>query len=437
MSDARRRPARSLILGAGVTGLAAARATGFPVFEASDAPGGICRSYYVRPGTRARLNRAPAGGNAYRFEFGGGHWIFGGDARVLEFIESLTPVRRYGRRSSVYFPAEKRYVPYPIQNNLRRLGAARARTILRELSGPRRTRRVRTLRQWLGAHFGPTLCRLFFHPFNRLYTAGLDRAVAPQDAYKSPVDLAAIRAGARGEPPAAGYNVTYLYPRKGLDVLARRLAAPCEVRYGKRAVRIDARAKLVRFSDGSRVAYDSLLSTLPLNRLVELTGVKLSTRPDPFTSVLVLNVGAVRGPNCPEDHWLYLPGTRSGFHRVGFYHNVDRSFLPRGRAGEGRASLYVERAYANGEKPSRAAADRFVREALRELKDWGFIGEVEAADATWIDVAYTWEFPGSRWKEEAIGKLDALGIHSIGRYGRWTFQGIAESMKEGLSAGRA
>jgi len=44
-----------MILGAGMTGLAAGRASGFPVYEAEETPGGICSSYYVRPGERATV----------------------------------------------------------------------------------------------------------------------------------------------------------------------------------------------------------------------------------------------------------------------------------------------------------------------------------------------------------------------------------------------
>ena len=52
------------IIGGGMTGLATGMASGFGVLERLDHPGGICASY-ERDG--------------YRFELGGGHWIFGGD----------------------------------------------------------------------------------------------------------------------------------------------------------------------------------------------------------------------------------------------------------------------------------------------------------------------------------------------------------------------
>src|SRR5690606_14021821 len=43
------------ILGGGVTGLAAGITAGLPVLEAAAQPGGICSSYYVRPGSETRL----------------------------------------------------------------------------------------------------------------------------------------------------------------------------------------------------------------------------------------------------------------------------------------------------------------------------------------------------------------------------------------------
>ena len=61
-----------IVLGAGMTGLGAGL-SGLQVYEASANPGGICSSYYVRPGGSERFSRAPADGECYRFEVGGGH----------------------------------------------------------------------------------------------------------------------------------------------------------------------------------------------------------------------------------------------------------------------------------------------------------------------------------------------------------------------------
>jgi len=58
-------------------------------------------------------------------------------------------------------------------------------------------------------------------------------------------------------------------------------------------------------------------------------------------------------------------------------------------------------------------------------------------DPVWVEAAYTWAWPDSKWKEKAIALLKEHNIYQIGRYGRWKFQGIAESIREGLSIKRA
>ncbi|MCK4789529.1 MAG: hypothetical protein KAV87_37655, partial [Desulfobacteraceae bacterium] len=311
---------RAFILGAGVTGLAAGISSGLPVFEAASTPGGICSSYYVRPGSRERLLSAPPNGAAYRFEIGGGHWIFGGDPLVVRFICSITPVKSYARRSAVYFPDKRLRVPYPIQNHLRYLGPEIAAKALREMvEAANGNHQVITMADWLQVNFGRTLCELFFDPFHESYTAELWKRIAPQDGYKSPVDLSRTIYGAFNEAPPVGYNAIFIYPIDGLNTLAQRMAAQCDIHYEKRAVRIDVKDKCVQFEDGSVTPYETLLSTLPLNRVIELTDLTVNETPDPSPSVLVVNIGAVKGPNCPRDHWLYISKTNAGFHRVGFY----------------------------------------------------------------------------------------------------------------------
>jgi protoporphyrinogen oxidase len=422
---------QQIILGGGVTGLAAGVAGGGPVYEATPHPGGICSSYYIRPGSTERLHKRPQDNEAYRFEIGGGHWIFGGDPAVLQFIKSLTPTQSYSRKSSVYLPDEKLYTPFPIQNHLRVLGPERAARALEEMTHP--SGEQTTMKDWLRRNFGKTLFDLFFDGFNRLYSAGLYDRVAPQDAYKSPVDLKVVARGATGDAPPVGYNTQYLYPIEGLGTLAQRMAARCTVHFGKRAARIEVKAKAVHFADGSAVTYSRLISTLPLDAMLKLTGLTTEQKPDPYTSVLVVNVGAANGRRCPEDHWVYVPGSKSGFHRVGFYSNVSGSFLPKSR--QNHTSIYVERAYPGGHKPGDADVRAYCDAMVRELREWEYIADVDVVDPTWIDSAYTWAWPGSKWRGQAMALLEQHEIYPVGRYARWIFQGIADSIRDGFIVG--
>ena len=419
-----------------MTGLAAGFASGLPIFEVSDSPGGICSSYYVRPDKQRRLMSVPDDGKAYRFEIGGGHWIFGGDAEVLHFIRKFTPVKNYYRRSSVYFHEKRLYVPYPLQNHLRFFDQETTSNVLEEMAKQKGS--FHTMKEWLESNFGPTLCELFFYPFHELYTAGMCNRIAPQDAYKSPVDLSLAIQGALKAASPVGYNVTFVYPEEGLNVLAQRMADKCDIRYGKRVVKVDIHSKEILFDDDSSISYDRLISTLPLNKIMAMAGISLENQPDPYTSVLVLNIGAIRGDYCPDDHWLYNPDSGSGFHRVGFYSNVDRSFLPLSARDKGdRVSIYVEKAYPVGSRPSENGITQYTDNVINELQDWGFIGDTEVVDPTWIDVAYTWSWPGSKWKQIALEKLEQYDIQQVGRYGRWEFHGITDSIRDGLSVGSA
>jgi protoporphyrinogen oxidase len=417
-----------------MTGLAAGMASGLPVLEAAPRPGGICCSYYVAPGGDQPLPQPPDDDGAYRFEHGGGHWLFGGEPSVLRFIAGLGPVKRYERRSSVYFPETRRHVPYPIQNHLRFFDHATIVAGLAEMARPQGP--VSTMADWLVESFGETLNRIFFAPFHDLYTAGLYTQIAPQDAYKSPVDLALALRGAFASTAPVGYNTTFVYPQGGLDLLARRMADRCRVAFGQRVVRIDVEDRVITLADGTTREYQALLSTLPLNRVMEMTAMATAAPPDPFTSVLVVNIGGIKGNACPEDHWLYLPHSVEGFHRVGFYSNVDASFLPASARDAGdRVSMYVERSFRGGERPSDAAIEQYGAQVVEELREWGFIERADAVHPTWIDVAYTWSWPGSRWAAEALRLLQDKGIYQIGRYGTWRFQGIADSIRDGFVAG--
>src|SRR5690606_13248601 len=122
---------------------------------------------------------------------------------------------------------------------------------------------------------------------------------------------------------------------------------------------------------------------LPLNKVMQMAGLEVQAEPDPYTSVLVLNIGAQRGPRCPDDHWLYNPDARSGFHRVGFYSNVDRSFLPRpAQQKNDRVSIYVERAYVGGTIPTPEEVSLYAAAVVEELQEWDFITEAEVVDPT-------------------------------------------------------
>lgn len=421
----------SIIIGAGITGLAAGLKNRYVIYEANDNIGGLCMSYYIDLNGDVRFNRIVQ--DSFRFEIGGGHWIFGADNNISDFLSSFIKAIKYERKSAVYMPDIDLFIPYPLQNNLIYLPEEIKNKALNEILKSE-FRSVNTMADWLEISFGKTLCELFFYPFHDLYTAGLFKKIAPQDQFKTPVDKNLIFRGAREKTPSVGYNATFIYPENGLDDLIRKMAEKCAINLNRKVVKVNVENKELYFENGESLKYEKLISTMPLNELVKISDILIDEPFLPYTSVLVINIGAKRGAKCPEYHWIYCNKSKSGFHRVGFYSNVDKSFLPKSlRESNDYVSIYVEKAFLGGSKPGPAEIQSICNNVVNELKEWKFIDEVQVVDPTWIEYAYTWEWPGSNFRNKAIEKLKTKNIISTGRYGKWKFQGIAESIKDGLN----
>ncbi len=360
-----------------MTGLSAAIKTKAPIYESSDKCGGICKSY-VKEG--------------FHFSVGGGHWLFG-EGKGLDYISSQVDLNKYERRASVFV---NKFFDYPIQTYVKKPCMAHPDT----------------LKHWLIQSFGPELFNMFHGPFNEKYTAGMYEKVVQTDQYKS--------------PPAGGKGFcSYFYdPTRGLDDLVEKMAAQCHITYKRQVVRVHTDRKRVEFNDGGFKEYDKLISTIPLNSLVRMCGKEVNL---PFTSALVINIGAVPGKLCPTDHWVYVPFCKSGFYRVGFYSNVSADKSP-----DGKVSLSVEMAFLPENKPNREHLEKICFDVIEELQDWGWIGEVIVCDPTWVACAYTWEYnKGDAQKE--IEWLKSKDIISTGRYGSWRFCGMKESIEMGFA----
>lgn len=421
----------TIILGAGITGLSAGYSKGLTIYEMKDRPGGICASYYL--GLDHKRHFCRNNENTYRFEIGGGHWIFGANNQILDFIHKFVSTKKYERKSAVYFPDLGRYVPYPLQNSLSYLPKDISQKALKEIKENMKynNNQILTMSDWLEVNFGKTLCELFFFPFHQLYTDGLYKEIAPQDKFKTPVNFDLILKGAENKTPQVGYNTNFIYPEKGLDELINKMSQKCKINYNKKVVKINLHNNEIFFEDGSIKKYKKVISTLPLNKIVAMAGIETDKKSFPFTSVLVVNIGARKGIKCPDYHWIYIPQSKAGFHRVGFYSNVDSSFLP-AVSKDDRISIYVEKAFKYGNKPDNHKINKLRDEIVKELQEWKFISEVEVVDCTWVEDAYTWEYPNSDIKEKSLETLRKHNIIQTGRYGKWKFQGIADSILDGI-----
>ncbi len=353
-------PKRIVILGGGVTGLAAGIASGGTILEKEAEPGGLCRDYVV---------------NGCRLHRGGGHWLFGGDRVTRAWVGTLAPTRTYERDAAVYFSKDEMIVPYPIQKYASLIPP-------KELPTPG-TMNYGLVQKWANHSEAVGQFDLyadFFDPFHERYTDGLYKEIAPQDEQKTPVD-------------GQGYNSSFMYPQAGMGSLISAMATKCELQCGWSVGQISPDTKNLISTDGHNIRdwkYDYLISTLPLPLTAWLAGYTQNPSP-PYTRVVVFNVIAEKGPKCPKHHWLYVPDSDTGCYRVGFYSNVEPEFLPEG-IRQTQVRIYGEQAIAVREDAPdmQAQYNIDIAPVVQELQRWGFIGKMEYADFNMCSPAYTW-----------------------------------------------
>jgi protoporphyrinogen oxidase len=220
----------------------------------------------------------------------------------------------------------------------------------------------------------------------------------------------------------ASYNATFTYPEGGAIEYIKALASalrPGTIALEEPLVGLDLARKIAR-TPRREIAFERLVSSMPFNRLVALAG--LTHDPSLFTwnKVLVFNLGFDRkGPRAP--HWVYYPDRQRVFYRIGFYDNIFDT---------DRMSLYVEIGF-----PAGASVDQEAMRArvLEDLRQEGLVTDHQlvAEHSVVMDPAYVHiTRPSMAAQQTLADKLRGHGIHSIGRYGGWTYCSIEDNMVE-------
>jgi protoporphyrinogen oxidase len=219
-----------------------------------------------------------------------------------------------------------------------------------------------------------------------------------------------------------GYNATFTYPAGGavqyVHALERDLPAGT-IACGEPVVSIDRAAKRLR-TPKREIEYARIISSAPLPKLAQLAGVEHDARVFTSNRVLVFNLGFDRkGPR--DVHWMYFPDREVSFYRVGWYDNI---------MGGDRMSLYVEIGAAND---AVFDVDALQARVLADLVREGIVTDqrLVASHHVVLDPAYV-HITRASLAETARVKavLAADSIHSVGRYGGWTYCSIEDNVVE-------
>ncbi len=418
-----------IIIGAGLAGLSAAGALDragvkFVVLERESRVGGLCRTEMV---------------DGFTFDYTG-HLLHLRPGAMKNFVMARIGdlLVEHERRASVFLADT--FVPYPIQANF---GVLPPPMVSRCIDGFRSSRSTTVsedmvFTQWARAQFGEGLAQLFMVPYNRkLYIHPLEEMDVSWTSWSIPRPSdEEMEAAARGKSSGTyGYNVTFFYPREGgIDILPGMLAEGLDDRIltSTEVVKVDAVDRTVTLGGGETIAFEKLISTMPLPELLRVTSglpaaVASTAGRLRHSSVTAFCLG-FDGPALRDEHWIYFPEPAFPFYRAGYFSNISSGLAP-----EGTCALYVEAAHRADERPD---TGRLLEKCLEGLRSSGLVPpRGQPISSLTLSMPYAYVFHDRYRKESLPGLLGFLkdrSIHSIGRYGAWEYSAMQDAMEQGV-----
>ncbi|MCH8945119.1 MAG: FAD-dependent oxidoreductase, partial [Proteobacteria bacterium] len=354
--------AEVLILGAGIAGLIAGRflqsaGVEFTIVESNTHAGGIASSFTLGGWTfDYGIHGLYTKNNEVRSEFreaidGKDHSI---DVRIADYWKGC-------------------WSPHPPILHLAYYPEEISQAIIREVRISRKSsseKKTGNFGDWCVDSFGFTYCHQIYFPYIRKFWG-----VEPEELNTSWMDqrvkqpnLSEVIAGATNKDAKSDHYVKQvMYPiRGGFGAYADALARNLNIHYSKKVIRILPEERHVVCSDGSIIAYEKLISTLPLKTMARIViglaePVRLLEQCLRSTSVVLVNIGILGGVAL-DYHWVYVFDQEIPFSRLSSPSNWSKNNAP-----EDCSSLQAE-CYFSGNPP---AVDTIVRKTILGLIDMG------------------------------------------------------------------
>ena len=422
---------RILIIGAGPTGLGAAYRLkqlgyeNFLVVDAADAAGGLASSYVDDHG--------------FTWDVGGhvqfSHYDYFDDAMQLAL--GADGWLNHERESWVWIA--DRFVPYPFQNNLRYLPSDMIAKAVRGLATrpPRTPSPNQDFGSWILQTFGEGLRDIFMAPYNfkvwafpmeRLWAGWVGERVAVVDLARSLDNIFLER-----DDLSWGPNNTFQFPKHGgTGSIWRSLAnyiGDKHVRLKTQVRALDWRAKHAVTSDGEHIAYDQILSTMPLDVLASLLNPSIDILSEAAPRLLrshshIIGVGLRGGfpDKLKKKCWMYFPEDNCPFYRVTVFSHYSPNNVPEPETGK-YWSLMTETSESSAKPVNR---ETLVEQTVAGLLNTGLIHNRDQIVSTWRYTAEHGYPTPSLERNELLGKIEPAlvkaGITSRGRFGAWRYE---------------
>ena len=429
-----------LILGAGVTGLAAGveLEKSAIILEKENRPGGLVRSHC----------------------FNGNYWfdhvlhlLHFKDKAIQSRIESLLGPILKPCPPIAWIECKEGNVLYPFQLNLGGLNEdARNRCIsdyAKVYFQKNGHKKELNYKEYLKETFGDAMSEIFYFPYNtKLYKYPLDKIAVEEIVWNlhRPSFEEILQGGFQPNILRVTYNTNAFYPQppkgsrlRGMEVLSQALAKRTyNLKLNSTVTSIDLKSKTAwTLNEGVKkkfVFHDQCLSTIPLTQLMHLCSDvpgSLLKEVNQLEYTKVFSVALCIKGDRPKNtgHWRYYTDPELPFTRLIFMTEFDPYCAPPDGWG-----LLAEITWNHrGPEPDKKV---LIEEIITALKKISLIDDQSTIIGKHIwtaDPAYViFTFDTERIVNNCFEFLEKYGVTCLGRYGKWEYSSMYQNIKAGF-----
>jgi protoporphyrinogen oxidase len=413
-----------IILGAGPTGLGAACRLheldykNWHIYEKNDHVGGLSASFQDDHGFTWDI---------------GGHIIFSNNKRFNRLVDDLLvdEMLSFTRESWIWLMDN--FIKYPFQNNfhLHTDKDMVLECILGLLENANKKNSFKNFEDWIFHVFGRGISQYFMIPYNhKVWASPLNKMDYNWIAERvSVIDIENILKNIiTKRDDDWGPNSTFKYPLLGgIGGLFNKFLPYIDghLNLNKKVLKIDIDRKEIVFNDGENISYDVLVSTMPLNEVIDKMAskpVRISESADKLLWNSGYMVGIGINKTCPSNkNWMYFPQDDSPFYRVTYLSNYSPNMTPKGDY----FSFLAEISFSKSRKVPR---ETIIEETIQGLINSKLLREEERSlivSTYLIDVPYSLPVP-FLGRDKVLRDLQLFlskhNIYSRGRFGGWKYE---------------
>ncbi|MGO9897069.1 MAG: protoporphyrinogen/coproporphyrinogen oxidase [Bryobacteraceae bacterium] len=415
------------IIGAGPTGLGAAHRlhelgfSNFTVFEREHQAGGLASSF--------------VDANGFTWDIGG-HVQFSHYPYFDALMDKLLRNEWLHHERAAWIWMRNSFIPYPFQNNIRHLPTEEMKDCLRGLIACVTNPSVSpstNFEEFIRRSFGEGIARHFMLPYNfkawayapsQLSYQWIGERVARVDLERVIFNIVEKR-----DDIGWGPNKLFRFPMYGGTGEIWRRLARCipsgRLAYGKSLVHLNTETKQLTFSDGSKQGYDILISTMPMDLLVQQSDVDrlkpvVARLRRSSTNVIGIGLKGSPGPHLAKKCWMYFPEPATPFYRATVFSNYSPKNVP-------DSTRFWSLLLEVSESPVKPVAqDRIIEQAVAGLLSARLIDSETDIVSVWHYRADHGYPTPSITRDEVLSvvlpELERREVYSRGRFGAWKYE---------------